>query len=187
MCDLIWDQTRFPDPPALLKQLHELGYHVCLWMNSYLDAGSERYREAAAKGYLLKDAQGNAYAGNVWDASKHPTTGIVDFTNPEAVEWMKGLLRPLLRMGADVMKTDFGESVWPDAVAHNGMTGEQLHNLYPLLYNDCVAEVTPRGQRRQRAGVGPLHLCRRPAPCRPVGGRPAVHLAARWQPRCAAA
>jgi len=52
------------------------------------------------------------------------------------------LLRPLLRTGADVFKTDFGEGVPADAVAWNRMTGAQLHNLYALLYNDLAAEVT---------------------------------------------
>ena len=45
-------------------------------------------------------------------------------------------------MGADVFKTDFGEGVPRDVCAYNGMTGEELHNIYPLLYNDLVAEVT---------------------------------------------
>ena len=52
------------------------------------------------------------------------------------------MLRVLLRQGVDVFKTDFGEGVPADAVAHNGMSGDELHNLYTLLYNDLVAEVT---------------------------------------------
>lgn len=40
------------------------------------------------------------------------------------------------------MKTDFGEQVPEDAVAHNGDTGRRLHNVYPLLYNRCVYEAT---------------------------------------------
>jgi alpha-D-xyloside xylohydrolase len=63
-------------------------------------------------------------------------------TNPEAVAWFKDLLRPLLRMGVDVFKTDFGEGVPAYVIAWNGMNGAELHNLYPLLYNDAVAEVT---------------------------------------------
>ncbi|MGO9310281.1 MAG: TIM-barrel domain-containing protein [Spirochaetia bacterium] len=35
----------------------------------------------------------------------------IDFTNPRAMEWYKGLLQRLLRMGAAAIKTDFGESI----------------------------------------------------------------------------
>jgi len=67
----------------------------------------------------------------------------VAFNNPEAAAWYRATLRPLLRMGADVFKTDFGEGVPADAVAFNGMTGDELHNLYTLLYNDLVAGLLP--------------------------------------------
>lgn len=33
-----------------------------------------------------------------------------------------------------------------EAVAYNGMTGDRLHNLYPLLYNDW----SPRSPGRPR-------------------------------------
>lgn len=139
--DMVWDTAMFPDPEGLIRQLRQDGYRVCLWMNPYLGIQSERFAEAEAKGYLLKTRDGRAWVGDLWSGS-HPPVGIIDMTNPEAVAWFKELLRPHLRMGVDVFKTDFGEGVPADVVAHNGMSGETLHNLYPLLYNDAVAEVT---------------------------------------------
>jgi alpha-D-xyloside xylohydrolase len=47
-----------------------------------------------------------------------------------------------MRMGVDVFKTDFGEGTPADSVAHDGTTGAHLHNLYPLLYNDIVSQLT---------------------------------------------
>ena len=52
------------------------------------------------------------------------------------------MLRPLLRQGVAVFKTDFAEGVPADAVAANGMTGTELHNVYSLLFNDAVPTVT---------------------------------------------
>ena len=46
-----------------------------------------------------------------------------------------------------MIKTDFGEHVPDDAVAFNGDRGRRLHNVYPLLYNQCVFEATARFQR----------------------------------------
>jgi alpha-D-xyloside xylohydrolase len=145
-----WDRGAFPDPEGLIQQIKDLGYRVCLWENPYLGVESERFSEAKEKGYLLKTPQGEAYILDLWDGY-HPPVGIIDFTNPGAVAWCKELRRSLLRMGVDVFKTDFGESVPPDAVAYNGMTGERLHNLYPLLYNDAVSEVT--AEETGRAGL----------------------------------
>ncbi len=59
-----------------------------------------------------------------------------------AVEWFRDLLRPLLAQGVAVFKTDFAEGVPADAVAANGMTGAELHNVYSLLFNDVVASIT---------------------------------------------
>lgn len=139
--DMQWDEEMFPQPEALLKQVREMGYRVCLWINSYIGTESAYFKEAEAKGFLLKNSDGSAAVSDLW-GGYHPPVGVVDMTNPEAVVWFKDLLRPLLRMGVDVFKSDFGEGVILDCVAHNGMTGKELHNLYTLLYNDAVAEVT---------------------------------------------
>ena len=145
--EMLWDKEMFPDPEAMLSEVKAMGFKVCLWMNSYLGVESERFAEADSKGYLLKNSEGESYVAELW-GRYHPPVGIIDFTNPEATEWFEDLLRPLLRQGVDVFKTDFGEGVPADAVAHNGMTGEKLHNLYPLLYNDAVAKVTAEETRR---------------------------------------
>jgi alpha-D-xyloside xylohydrolase len=139
--EMLWDREMFPDPEGLIAQVKALGFKVCLWMNSYIGIESERFQEAKEQGYLLKNALGEAYVADLW-GGYHPPVGILDVTNPDAVVWFKELLRPHLRMGVDVYKTDFGEGVPVDAHAYNGMTGERLHNLYPLLFNDLVAEVT---------------------------------------------
>jgi alpha-D-xyloside xylohydrolase len=139
--EMIWDKENYPDPAGMIRELKAMGFKVCLWINSYIGIESERFTEAKEKGYFLKTPQGDAYVLPLWNWY-HPPVGIIDFTNPEAVRWFKELLRPLLRMGVDVFKTDFGEGVPADAVACNGMSGVELHNYYTLLYNDAVAEVT---------------------------------------------
>lgn len=148
--DMIWDTKAFPDPEGMLRQVKDMGFKVCLWINPYLGKASERFMEAADKGYLLRTPQGEPYVADLW-GGYHPPVAIIDLTNPKAVDWFKMLIRPLFRIGVDVLKTDFAEGVPVDAVAHNGMQGEQLHNLYPLLYNDVVAEVTV--EETGRAGM----------------------------------
>lgn len=139
--DMRWDPVNFPDPEGMLAELAEMGFKVCLWMNPYISHLSPAFREAADAGYLLRDPQGEAYVADCWHGS-FPACGIVDFTHPGAVEWFKGLLRPLLRQGVAAFKTDFAEGVPADAVAANGMSGTDLHNVYTLLFNDAVVDVT---------------------------------------------
>lgn len=139
--DLQWDPAAFPEPEKMLADLAEQGFKVCLWMNSYISHKSPVFAEGDSKGYFLKNAAGETYVADTWNGSHEPG-GIVDFTNPDAVEWWKELLRGPLRAGAAAYKTDFAEGVPFDSVAHNGMTGTGLHNVYTLLYNDAVCEVT---------------------------------------------
>ena len=139
--DLLWDPDNFPDPEAMMATLAEQGFKVSLWINSYISHLSPSFAEAESAGYFLRKRDGSTYVADVWHGS-HPACGIVDFTNPEATAWFQGRLRTLLRQGAAVFKTDFAEGVPADSVAFNGMTGAELHNVYSLMFNDIVADVT---------------------------------------------
>jgi alpha-D-xyloside xylohydrolase len=95
--------------------------------------------EAERRGLLMK-AKGETGPALVQGFAK-PSVA-VDFTNPEAVHWFKAKNRRLLEMGVAVIKTDFAEDLPADALAHDRTPAEELHNLYPLLYQRAVFEVT---------------------------------------------
>jgi alpha-D-xyloside xylohydrolase len=137
--DLRWDSNAFPDPEAMFADLAAMGLKASLWINPYISHLSPVLKEA--EDFVLRRPNGEVYVADVWHGSQ-PACGIIDFTNPAATEWFQGKLRTLLRQGAAVFKTDFAEGVPADAIAHNGMTGTDLHNIYSLLFNDAVAEVT---------------------------------------------
>ena len=145
-----WDDERYPDPAAFVQQVKALGYRLCVWEYPYISIHNPLFDELAEKGYLLRDAEGAPYLLQ-WDAGTFgtvltplPTSGILDFTNPAAYAWYRDMHERLFAVGVDVLKTDFGEQVGLEAVAFNGATGDQLHNVYPLLYNRCVYEATAR-------------------------------------------
>ncbi|MEU4768128.1 TIM-barrel domain-containing protein [Actinosynnema sp. NPDC023794] len=138
-----WDAEQFPDPKKLFTGLDELGFRTCLWMNPYVSVETEVFAEGDAKGYFLKRPDGSTYVADVWHGWQ-AACGITDFTNPAATAWFQELLQPLLDQGATLFKTDFGEGVPVDAVAANGLTGEALHNVYSLLFNDAVVDITER-------------------------------------------
>ncbi len=137
VCDLAFSKERFPDPAEMTRHLHDQGFHLCLWQLPILVIESGLFTEAAEKGYLVKRPNGVAYlsSGFLSDA------GLIDYSNPEAVGWIKQKFRDLFELGVDVIKVDFGEGAPPDGVYH-GYPGTSMHNLYPLLYNQAVFEVT---------------------------------------------
>jgi alpha-D-xyloside xylohydrolase len=137
--DLEWDESAFPDPKGMIEELKALGFRVSLWASPYVPLDSEMRAEGERQGFLLlaKDGGGLALVHGFAKPS-----AAVDFTNPEAVEWFKAKNRKLLEMGVAVIKTDFAEDTPDDAVPHDGTPAEQLHNLYPLLYQRAVFEAT---------------------------------------------
>ena len=136
-CDFEWDPAIFPDPPGMLKRLHDRGLRTCLWINPYIAQRSAMFAEGAAKGYLLRKADGDVWQWDRWQAGM----ALVDFTNPDAREWYAAKLRALVDMGVDAFKSDFGERVPTDVVWHDGSDPERMHNYYTQLYNQVVFDV----------------------------------------------
>lgn len=142
-CDFEWDPRTFPDPAGMLARLKADGLRISLWINPYIAQASPLFAEAKDLGYLLRRNDGPAgTAGSVWQWDLWQAgNAIVDFTNPAAREWFQSKLRPLLQMGVDCFKTDFGERIPTDVVYHDGSNPEQMHNLYTQLYNQTVFDV----------------------------------------------
>ncbi len=136
-CGFEWDKEMFPDVEGMLARMHQKGLKICVWINPYIGQKAAAFNEAAEKGYLLKRPNGDIWQWDMWQAG----LAVVDFTNPEAVQWYKDHLRRLMRQGVDCFKTDFGERIPTDAVYYDGSDPQWMHNYYTYLYNKAVFEV----------------------------------------------
>lgn len=136
-CDFEWDSRVFPDPAGMLLRLKDQGLRISLWINPYIAQASPLFAEAQQLGFLLKRVDGSVWQWDLWQAGN----AVVDFTNPGARTWFQSKLRPLLDMGVDCFKTDFGERIPVDVVYHDGSDPEQMHNMYSRLYNETVWEL----------------------------------------------
>ncbi len=132
-----WDEEAFGDLEGFVKWLAERGFKLSLWEIPYVYTGTEMHSEGVEKGYFARGPDG-APARPLENPAE---TVLPDFTKAEVVRWWKDKHRPYLKKGVAAFKPDYGEAVPKDAVFSDGRTGEQLHNLYPLLYNKAVYEV----------------------------------------------
>ncbi len=154
-CNFEWDPRVFPDPAAMLSRFHERGLKISVWINPYIGQRSRLFAEGAAHGYFIKRTNGCVWQTDLWQ----PGMAIVDFTNPAARVWYSAHLRRLLDMGVDALKTDFGERIPTEGVVyHDGADPVKMHNLYPILYNECVFNVI-----REARGEGEAVLFARSA------------------------
>ena len=132
-----WNKETFPEPESMLKRLKEKGLKISVWINPYIGQKSSLFDEAMENGYFIKRPNGDVWQWDKWQAGM----GIVDFTNPKAVEWYKNHLIELMDMGVDSFKTDFGERIPVDAVYYDGSDPYRMHNYYAQLYNQIVFEL----------------------------------------------
>lgn len=131
-CNYKFAPTRFEDAKKMIEDLDSMGYKISLWQLPYFTPTNELFEEARSKGYFVKDENGNLPTEDV----------ILDFSNEEACNWYKGLLKNLFDMGIGAIKVDFGEGAPLTGRYASGKSGKYEHNLYPLRYNKCVYELT---------------------------------------------
>jgi len=131
-CDYKFSPTRFSDPEKMIKDLLKDGFHISLWQLTYFTPKNKYFKEIIDKNLNVKN----------WKGEMPYEDAVLDFTNPKTVLWYQEKLAGLLKLGVGAIKVDFGEAAPLEGIYSNGRSGWYEHNLYPLRYNQAVAEVT---------------------------------------------
>ena len=119
------DEERYPDPGKFFHSLKDRGYRIVLWMTCMVDSRSrdiritdsrEFYQQAKAKGYLA----GKGYPVHWWKG----VGGLIDYSNPDAMQWWEGLQKQVMDWGCDGWKLDgcdtfFSGKIWKLTVPFN--------------------------------------------------------------------
>lgn len=144
----VWypDRERWPDMEGMIGQLHEQGFQFLGYFNPFVRVESPMWQEALEGDFLVRKADGEPYLlidPIFKDAS------LVDLTHPGALEWLRGYQLEAAAIGLDGWMADYAEWLPYDAVMHDGRSGAQVHNLYPLLWQqanrDNLEEAYPEG------------------------------------------
>ena len=121
-----------------------MGFKLTVWQMPYIAEGSAFFDELQAADAFVKNPDGTLYdsAAYYGPGEFGGIVAVIDFTNPAAVRIYREALSRLFALGVKVIKTDFGEGAPATGVYHDGTPGSHMHNLYPLLYNRIVFELT---------------------------------------------
>ena len=138
-----FDEGKYPDPKAMVDELHGMDQHLMLSVWSKIDRNCEVGREAAEKGYYID--------GTDW----------IDFFQPEAAAYYwRNFSARLLPTGIDAWWQDATEPENDDLkgrrIGPDRIPGEYYRNAYPLKVIQTVCE----GLRRDQPDRLPVILTR---------------------------
>ena len=138
-----FDEGKYPDPKAMVDELHSMDQHLMLSVWSRIGRDSELGKEVEARGYYI--------AGTEW----------VDFFQPDAANfYWENFSSKLVPVGIDAWWQDATEPENDDLkgrrIGPDQIPGEFYRNVYPLKVVQTVYE----GLRRDQPGKLPVILTR---------------------------
>ncbi len=142
-----WDENLYPELDKKIAEWKKEGIHFLGYINPFLAIEKELYTYASKHGYCVKDQGGNDYLVTI---TTFPAA-MVDFTNPAAYQWYKGLIKEnMIGLGMDGWMADFGEYLPVDCVLYSGDDPSVIHNQWPAIWakmnREAVAECGKEGE-----------------------------------------
>ncbi len=123
--DFTIDENRYPNPREFFQGIKDRGIRLAFWMTPTINSRNKEtpirdattfYEEARRKGYLINDG-----FQITWWRGKG---GLIDYTNPEAMAWWRGMQQQIFDLGLDAWKLD-------DAATY---PANRLFGKIPLFY-----------------------------------------------------
>jgi alpha-D-xyloside xylohydrolase len=149
-----FDPKFWPDPAAMNKKLHEMGFETMISVWPRFLAADRYYDELLKKGWLISYADGKPIDGLPYDRAGSD----IDTTNPEAADWYWKTIRDnIVSQGFDSLWADETEPDLPPNGAYFKVgPGTQFFNVYPYFHTKALFD----GLRKDVPGKRALILSR---------------------------
>ena len=116
--------------------LNAQGAAALAYMNNEVCADTPLFATGAPIGAFQRTATGAPYTFNAYVGGRGRTPiAQFDYSDPRGRALWQAVADRTTADGFDGFMEDYGEYTPPDSVSANGMTGTQMHNLYPVLYH----------------------------------------------------
>jgi alpha-D-xyloside xylohydrolase len=149
MGEMDLDPKFWPDPTAMNKQLHDMGFETMISVWPRFVPESRYYNEILKKGWFIHQADGTPLNGLPYDRAGSD----IDTTNPDAAAWYwKTIHENILSKGFDSLWADETEPDLPPngAYFHIG-PGTQYFNVYPLFHTGALYDGFRKDEPNRRA------------------------------------
>ncbi|MBE6935455.1 MAG: glycoside hydrolase family 31 protein [Ruminococcaceae bacterium] len=138
--DWRFDESEWPDPDAMVKELEEMGIKLMVSVWPYVDTRSENYREMLENGYLIRTERGVRIAMTFCGE-----TVPFDPTNPEARKYVWSIIKKnYFDKGIQIFWLDEAEPEYAvyDFDNYRYAMGSDLAvgNIFPLVYAQTFYE-----------------------------------------------
>lgn len=140
----------WPDPKAMVDDLHSRGIKVILWQIPLLKTEQSEpglHGQVLAEGeamvredHAVREADGTAYLNRGW---WFPKSLMPDLSVQRTRDWWTAKRDYLVRdLGIDGFKTDGGEHAWGHDLRYaDGRRGDEGNNLYPVHYAKAFGDL----------------------------------------------
>ncbi|XP_070543125.1 myogenesis-regulating glycosidase-like [Ptychodera flava] len=148
--DFEFDSEKFPDPKAMIDELHEMGYRVTLNASPFIDINSHYIYRGMHREYWIRYGVGDVPGLVLW---REGSVGfMLDLTNDRALTWYQKELKNLqFKYGVDAFKFIGGEAAY---LPGNYVTHRQKSIKNPLMYSHRLVEMALEFGPETQIGVG---------------------------------
>jgi alpha-D-xyloside xylohydrolase len=143
-CSYVWNKNLFPSPDKFIDTMKNKGFHLNLWEHAFVSTASPLYQP-------LKTRAGNYLVWNGLVPDFADSTASNLFANYHEDTFVKEGVSGFKMDECDNSNIAYGSNAWsfPELSSFSsGIDGEQMHQLFGLLYDKAIFNIYKKNNLR---------------------------------------